>query len=57
MPLCKSCDEEVDTLQSVRHEGRSKRMCEDCAQEVNDAQEVEQDAQQAMRGMMEYKGR
>ena len=29
MPTCKECDNEVDTLVSVKVSGKAKKMCED----------------------------
>ena len=34
MPTCKSCDDEVDELVSVKADGRRIRVCEDCAERI-----------------------
>lgn len=57
MPICKSCHEQVDEVQTVTVAGRNKKLCEDCAAEAADAEALGEAAESAMQGMMEYKGR
>lgn len=57
MALCKTCGEEVDELVSVSVGGKTKKMCEDCADLAREAGEVAEAGERAMQGMMEYKGR
>ena len=56
MPICKVCKEEVDELVSVRVKGRARRMCEDCAEEAREQEEIAAQSVDAMRRMMEYEG-
>jgi ribosome-binding protein aMBF1 (putative translation factor) len=53
---CPLCGEEVDELVSVTASGKKKRVCEDCATQLNDQAEIADEATSAMKGMMEYKG-
>lgn len=57
MPVCKSCGEEVDELQAVKVDGKTKKVCEDCADHVRQEHEVAEASESAVQGMMGYKGR
>ncbi len=57
MAVCKVCENEVDALVSVKVGGKSKKMCEDCADRAREEGEVAEAAEGVMRGMMEYKDR
>lgn len=54
---CKACGNEVDALVTVKVEGKKKRVCEDCADNLRDEAEVAEGAESAVRQMMEYKGK
>ncbi len=57
MPVCKGCREEVDEVVSVKVGGRSRKLCEDCAELAEEEQAIAEESESAMQGMMEYKGR
>lgn len=57
MPLCKSCDNEVDELKSVKVDGKTKKMCEDCADRVAESDAVAEASESVVQGMMGFKGR
>ena len=57
MPVCKSCDSEVETLLSVKIEGRTKKVCEECADRAREEAELGEAGEAAMENMMGYKGR
>lgn len=57
MPVCKSCENEVEVLITVKAGGKPKKMCEDCVDRAREEGEVAEAAEGVMRGMMEYKGR
>jgi ribosome-binding protein aMBF1 (putative translation factor) len=57
MPVCKSCGEEVDELVPVKVDGRTKKLCEDCAGEAAEQQEVARQSESAVQQMMGFKGR
>jgi len=40
MPECKVCENEVDTLVSVKVGGKTKKMCEDCVDRAREEGEV-----------------
>lgn len=57
MAECKSCGEEVDELVTVNVDGRRKRVCEDCADELREQDEIAQESEAVVQGMMGFKGR
>jgi protein-arginine kinase activator protein McsA len=57
MPTCKSCGEEADELVSVTVSGRTKKVCEDCAEQVREQSEIAEQSEAAVQSMMEFKGR
>ena len=57
MAVCKSCDNEVERLVSVKVSGRSKKMCEDCADRVREEAEIAEASEAAVQQMMGFKGR
>ena len=57
MPTCKGCDNEVDALLSVKVEGKSKKLCEDCADRAREAGEIAEQSEAVVQQMMGFKGR
>lgn len=57
MPECKLCEDEVDELVPVRVDGRTKRMCEDCADRLREEQEIAEESEAVVQQMMGFKGR
>ncbi len=57
MAECKSCGEEVDELVTVNAGGRRKRVCEDCADELREQEEIAEESEAVVQGMMGFKGR
>lgn len=57
MPTCKSCEDEVDELVSVKAGGRRVKVCEDCAERLAEEAEIAEMSESAMQDMMGYKGR
>jgi ribosome-binding protein aMBF1 (putative translation factor) len=57
MPVCKSCEDEVDELVSVEVGGRRVKVCEDCAERLAEEQEIAEMSESAVQDMMGYKGR
>ncbi len=57
MPTCKGCDNEVDALVSVKVDGKSKKLCEDCADRAREQAEVAEASESVVQGMMGFKGR
>ena len=57
MPTCKSCGDEVDELVSVKVDGKTKKLCEDCADRAREEAEVAEASEGAVQNMMGFKGR
>jgi ribosome-binding protein aMBF1 (putative translation factor) len=57
MPLCKLCENEVDSLVSIKVEGKSKKMCEDCADRAREELEIAEGSEAVVQQMMGFKGR
>ena len=57
MPTCKECSDEVDSLVSVKVDGKAKKLCEDCADRAREAGEIAEASEGAVQQMMGFKGR
>jgi ribosome-binding protein aMBF1 (putative translation factor) len=57
MPICKGCGEEADQLTTVKVDGKSKKLCEDCADRAREQAEVAEASESVVQGMMGFKGR
>jgi len=57
VPQCKSCGEEVDELVSVKVSGKTKRLCESCADLENETEAIKEASEAVVQNMMGFKGR
>ena len=57
MPTCKECENEADTLVSIKVEGKAKKMCEDCADRIRETAEIAEASESVVQNMMGFKGR
>jgi hypothetical protein len=57
MPTCKECENEVDALVSVKVAGKTKKLCEDCADRARESAEIAEASESVVQGMMGFKGR
>jgi hypothetical protein len=57
MATCKQCGDEVDALVSVKVGGKSKKMCEECADRAREQAEVAEQSEAVVQNMMGFKGR
>lgn len=57
MPTCKVCDDEVEALVSMKVAGKTKKMCEDCAEREREKLEIEEASEGVVREMMGFKGK
>ena len=57
MPECKQCGEEVDELVVVRVDGKKRKVCEECADELGQDEQMAEAAEAAVQQMMGFKGR
>lgn len=57
MPICKGCGDEVDELVTVRASGKTKKLCESCADEARQSDEIAEESEAVVQQMMGYKGK
>lgn len=57
MAVCRSCEDEVDELVSVKAGGRRTKVCEDCAERLAEEHEIAEMSESVIQDMMGYKGR
>ena len=57
MAECKECNDEVDKLVSVKVAGKTKKMCEDCADRAKEQAEIAEESESVVQNMMGFKGR
>jgi hypothetical protein len=57
MPICKGCGDEADELVSVKVAGKTKKLCEDCADRARQEGEIQEASESVVQGMMGFKGR
>lgn len=57
MATCRECENEVDSLVTVKVEGKNRKMCEDCADRAREAGEIAEASESVVQGMMGFKGR
>lgn len=53
---CQDCGEETDELMTVKVGKTKLRLCEECAELRREEDSILEEAEGAMRDMMEYKG-
>jgi len=57
MPVCKECEEEVDSLVTVKVGGKARKLCEDCADRAREQEAVAEESEAVVQNMMGFKGR
>jgi ribosome-binding protein aMBF1 (putative translation factor) len=57
MPTCKECDNEVDSLVTIKVDGKARKLCEDCADRIREQETVAEESESVVQGMMGFKGR
>jgi len=57
MPVCKSCGDEVDELVSVSVGGKTKKLCESCADGARESDAIAEESEAVVQKMMDFKGR
>jgi ribosome-binding protein aMBF1 (putative translation factor) len=57
MAICKACGEEAESLVAVKVDGKSKKLCEDCADRAREQAEVAEASEAVVQNMMGFKGR
>jgi hypothetical protein len=57
MAKCKGCGEDADELVAVKVDGKSQKLCADCAEQAEERETVARESESAVQNMMGYKGR
>lgn len=57
MPTCKACGEEVEELTTLKIGGKSRRLCEDCADRAREESAVAEASEAVVQQMMGFTGR
>jgi hypothetical protein len=57
MPTCKECGDEVDSVVTLKVGGKARKVCEDCADRIREAETVAEESESVVQGMMGFKGR
>ena len=57
MPTCRECDSEVDALKTIKVGGKSRKVCEDCADRIAEQAEIAEASEGVVQEMMGFKGR
>jgi hypothetical protein len=57
MATCKECRSDVDALVALKVGGKTKKMCEDCADRAREEAEVAEQSEAVVQNMMGFKGR
>jgi ribosome-binding protein aMBF1 (putative translation factor) len=56
MPECRECKDEVEKLVTVKVAGKSRKVCEDCADRLREEGEIAEASESVIPGMLGYKG-
>lgn len=57
MAVCRECENEVDSLKTVKVGTKKKKMCEDCADRVAQDEAVAEESEAVVQQMMGFKGK
>ena len=57
MATCKECDNEVDHLVTIKVAGKSRKVCDDCADRIREQGEIAEQSESVVQNMMGFKGR
>jgi hypothetical protein len=55
--MCRECEDEVETLVSVKVAGKARKMCEDCADRARENDAIAEESEAVVQQMMGFKGR
>jgi ribosome-binding protein aMBF1 (putative translation factor) len=57
MATCRECDDEVETLVTLKVDGKARKVCEDCADRLREQAEIAEESESVVQNMMGFKGR
>lgn len=57
MPVCHECREQVDEVVSVKVGGKTRKVCEECAERLREEDEIAEQSESVVQDMMGFRGR
>jgi ribosome-binding protein aMBF1 (putative translation factor) len=57
MLKCKGCGEDADEFVVIKIDGKSQKLCSECAEQAEEQATVARESEAAVQNMMGYKGR
>ncbi len=57
MAVCRECENEVESLKTVKVGTKKKKMCEDCADRLAQDEAVAEESEAVVQQMMGFKGK
>lgn len=57
MAVCKGCGEDADELVTVAVDGKKKKLCEQCAEEAAEKEQIAEQSEAVVQNMMGFQGR
>jgi hypothetical protein len=57
MPVCKQCGEDAPQLVAAKVAGKTKKICEECADRLREEGEIAEQSEAVVQNMMGFKGR
>jgi hypothetical protein len=57
MAICKGCGDDVEELVSVKVQGKTKKLCEECSDKAAEQDAVAEESEAVVQNMMGFKGR
>jgi hypothetical protein len=57
MATCKGCGEESEEFMTVKVSGKTKKLCESCADALREQAQIAEETESVVQNMMGFKGR
>jgi ribosome-binding protein aMBF1 (putative translation factor) len=57
MAICKACGEDAEQLTTVKVAGKTKKLCESCADDVSERAQIAEESESVVQNMLGFKGR
>ncbi|HEX3776981.1 MAG TPA: hypothetical protein VHV51_21055 [Polyangiaceae bacterium] len=57
MAICKGCGDETEELVTVKVSGKTKKLCESCADAARENDQIAEESESVVQNMMGFKGR
>ncbi len=57
MVKCRECKEEIDEWVVIKMDGKKRKVCQDCAERIEEEGLIAEESESVIQGMMGFKGR